>query len=109
MDRLHGEGLQVEAATNGKEALEALKCHTFDGVILDIGLPDMNGLEVLQNFRRTQPDLPVIMITAAETEERAKTAINLGATAYLLKPFDPVKFRYVTGQMFERKEKVRIR
>jgi signal transduction histidine kinase len=106
VDRLQGEGFQIEAATNGHEALEALKVHTFDGVILDIGLPDMDGLEILQDFRKTHPDVPVIMITATEAEERAQTAMKHGATAYLLKPFDPVQFRYVTGQCFGRKEKV---
>jgi signal transduction histidine kinase len=109
VDRLQGEGFQVEAATNGHEALEALKVHTFDGVILDIGLPDINGLEVLQDLRRIHPALPVIMITATEAEERAQTAIKHGATAYLLKPFDPVQFRYVIGQWFGRKEKVTMR
>ena len=99
----------MEAAANGHEALEALKVHTVDGVILDIGLPDMNGLEVLKDFRKTHPALPVIMITATETEERAQTAIKHGATAYLLKPFDPVQFRYVTGQWFGRKETVQKR
>jgi len=106
VDRLQGEGFQVEAATNGHEALEALRVHTFDGVILDIGLPDMDGLEVLQDLRTTHPDVPVIMITATKAEERAQTAMKHGATAYLLKPFDPVQFRYVTGQCFGRKEKV---
>ena len=109
VDRLQGEGFQVEAATNGHEALEALKVHPVDGVILDIGLPDMNGLEVLKDFRKTHPALPVIMITATEAEERAQTAIKHGATAYLLKPFDPVQFRYVTGQWFGRKETVKNR
>ena len=109
VDRLQGEGFQVEAATNGKEALEALKVHPFDGVILDIGLPDMNGLEVLQDFKKTHPVLPVIMVTATEAEDRAQTAIQQGATAYLLKPFDPVQFRYVAGQWFGRKETVKKR
>ena len=89
--------------------LRPWRVHTFDGVILDIGLPDMNGLEVLQDFRKTHPALPVIMITATEAEERAQTAMKHGATAYLLKPFDPVQFRYVTGQWFGRKETVKKR
>ena len=106
VDRLRGEGFQVEPATNGHEALEALRSHTFDGMILDIGLPDMNGLDVLQNLRKIHPHLPVIMITATEAEERAQAAMKHGANAYLLKPFDPVQFKYVTGQWFGRKEKL---
>ena len=106
VDRLRGEGFQVTAASNGHEALESLKVHTFDGVILDIGLPDMDGLDVLQDFRKAHPVVPIIMSTATEAEERAKTAMKHGATAYLLKPFDPVQFRYVIGQYFGRNEKV---
>ena len=103
VDRLRAEGFLVKAASNGQEALGALKVHPFDGVILDIGLPDINGLEILQGLRKTHPSLPVIMITATEAEERARTAMKHGANAYLLKPFDPVRFRYVTGQWFGRK------
>ena len=106
LDRLQGEGYQVKPARNGHDALGAIEDHVFAGVILDIGLPDISGLDVLHDLRILHPDLPVIMITATEAEERALTAIQHGANAYLLKPFDPGQFKYVTEQWFRRKETV---
>ena len=107
LDRLQGEGYCVESAINGQDALGALQANTFDGVILDIGLPDISGFDVLQDIRKNHPTLPVIMVTASAAENRAIAALNCGANAYLLKPFDPVQFKYVTEQWFGIKDKVR--
>jgi len=107
LDRLRGDGYWVEPAVNGQGALGALQASTFDGVILDIGLPDISGFDVLEYIRKNQPTLPVIMITATEAEDRAMAAINNGANAYLLKPFDPVQFKDVTRQWFGTKKKVK--
>ena len=100
LDRLRLDGYSAEPAMNGYSALEFLQQHIFDGVILDIGLPDMSGLTVLKDIRKKQPNLPIIMVTATEAEERAQSALNLGANGYLLKPFDPLKFKHLTGQCF---------
>ena len=99
-DRLQGDGYQVQPAQNGKDALGALKGSTYDGVILDIGLPDMNGVQILQAIRQQYPHLPVVMVTASEAKDRAMAAIERGANAYLLKPFDAAQFKYVTTQWF---------
>ena len=106
IDRLHLEGYTAEPAINGYSALEILQRETFDGVILDIGLPDISGLEVLQDVRVNQPDLPIIIVTATEAEERARAAISLGANGYLLKPFNPIQFKHITDQCFVNKEKI---
>ena len=87
-DRLTSDGYCVQTVADGREALLALDSGKFDGLILDIGMPGLSGLEVLQQIRERQPGLPVIMITAAEARERAVIAMQAGAQAYLLKPFD---------------------
>lgn len=104
VDRLKGDGFYVEFAINGQEALQAIFSTSFDGIILDIGLPDISGLTVLEHIRRDHPKLPVIMITATEAEDRAKSAMERGANAYLLKPLDPQQLAYVLGEWVGKKE-----
>jgi signal transduction histidine kinase/CheY-like chemotaxis protein len=87
-DRLTAHGYLVNTAKDGRETLSTLGSEKFDGLILDIGMPELNGLEVLYQIRQQQPGLPVIMITAAEGRDRALVAMKAGAQAYILKPFD---------------------
>lgn len=70
------------------QGFSAWKEHAFAAVILDIGLPDVNGLEVLARFRAEQPELPVVLITAHGNLPNALSAKKLGAAAFLLKPLD---------------------
>ncbi len=61
-------------------------------------MPEVNGLEVLHRIREEQPALPVIMITAAEARDRALVAVQAGAQAYLLKPFDTGQLKQMVEQ-----------
>ena len=97
-DRLTSDGYIVQTASDGQEALAALLSEKFDGLILDIGMPGMGGLEVLYKIREEQPALPVIMITAAEARARAIVAIQAGAQAYLLKPFDAAQLKEIVAR-----------
>jgi signal transduction histidine kinase len=97
-DRLTSEGYAVRTAKDGREAIEALRAERFSGLILDIGMPDVTGLDVLDRIREEQPDLPVIMMTAAAARERALLAVQAGAHAYLLKPFDANQLKQVVEQ-----------
>jgi len=103
VDRLVGEGYQVEPAHTGEDALRVLQGKLYDGVMLDIGLPDRDGIQVLQAIRRQYPHLPVVMVTASEAKDRAMVAMERGANAYLLKPFDAAQFKFVTTQWFGKK------
>ncbi|OGC05981.1 hypothetical protein A2V82_00005 [candidate division KSB1 bacterium RBG_16_48_16] len=80
--------VRVDAAKNGAEAFEKLSQQTFDLVILDVRLPDMTGLQLLQKIKAIDPKLIVLIITAFGTTETAIEAIKLGAYDYILKPFD---------------------
>ena len=85
-------GCEVSGAVDGPQALNLINTLPLDLVYLDIRLPSMSGLEVLQNIRPSHPDLPVILFTAHASLQSALEAIRLGATDYLVKPIDPEVF-----------------
>ncbi len=81
------QGWRPAAAATGQEALEALD-EGIEVVLLDHGLPDMDGLETLLRMRERIPDLPVIMLTGLNDAETAVRALRAGAADYLTKPFE---------------------
>mgnify|MGYP003580580335 CR=1 FL=1 len=84
---LCGRGYQVTAVSDGRAALEALRAESFDVALLDIVMPEMDGLEVLRQIRE-EPEAPeMIIITGNGTIETAITAMKLGAYDYLSKPY----------------------
>lgn len=80
-------GYEIEIGKNGHEALECLTRTSFDIVLLDIGLPDISGFEIMDQIHRKSPDTLVIMITGDATIESAVAALQSGAYNYLKKPF----------------------
>ena len=84
---LKGEGYRVETAGMGEEALGRAKQADFDLAILDIKLPDMDGVTVLRAFREEVPEANVVMITAYGSIESAVEAMKAGAYDYIVKPF----------------------
>jgi len=95
---LRQEGYQVLTATRGKEGLELIRKETPSLVILDLKMPEMDGLEVLVRAKDLLPKLPVIMITAHGTIDTAIEAMKLGATDYITKPFDLDELKLVVKQ-----------
>ena len=88
MEALLGEaGYEVLTAQSGLEALKAAGASELDLVLTDMKMPKMNGIELLGELRRLYPDLPVILMTAFGTVEKAVTAMKKGAFDYILKPF----------------------
>ncbi|PYX96250.1 MAG: DNA-binding response regulator [Acidobacteria bacterium] len=85
------EGYAVEVAATGREGLELLAERQFDLVLLDLALPDRNGMDVLGSIRAHDPQLSVIMITAYGTVENAVRAIQSGASNFIQKPWDNEK------------------
>jgi DNA-binding NtrC family response regulator len=86
---LEQDGYHVETAPDGFTGLERLRDGVWSILLVDLKMPGMDGLQVLETARRQQPDLSVVMITAYATVETAVKAIKLGATDYIVKPFDP--------------------
>ena len=81
-------GFQVEHAPNGAVAEYLLGRQRFDAVVLDIGLPLVDGLTVLQHVRVDQPQLPMLILTALDGLDDRVAGLNAGADDYLTKPFD---------------------
>jgi len=101
-ERLERAGDSVWGAKTGRQALEMIASGQFDGLVLDIGLPELNGIEVLKSVRAQRLTMPVLIITAAEARDEAMQAVEGGAQAYLLKPFIAGQFERVVAQCFER-------
>lgn len=89
------EGYEVLTASDGTQALELFMTHTFDLAFLDIKLPGVRGTEVLKRIREKGIKTPVIIITAYATVKNAVDCTNLGAVAYVQKPFSADKIRNV--------------
>ena len=85
---LRGAGHAVDAVGDGTAADTALATSRFDAVVLDLGLPRMDGLEVLRRLRARRATVPVLILTAHDTVEDRVRGLDLGADDYLVKPFE---------------------
>ena len=98
-------GYQSTLVENGRQALEKLQNESFDLVLLDVQMPEMDGYQVLEQMK-THPylrEIPVIMISAVDELESTVRCIELGAQDYLPKPFSPVLLRARIAACLERK------
>lgn len=86
-------GYHVTVAANGDEALKSFAKDSIDGVLLDMKIPGMNGLEILGHMKSQKPDVPVMMMTAYGELNLIEQAKKLGATLYFTKPFDIFQVR----------------
>jgi len=87
------DNYEVTTAATGADALDLIRDEVFDLVICDLMIPDMSGLEIMARAREQRPDVDFIVLTAYGSLESAIKAIRLGASDYLLKPFDPEELR----------------
>lgn len=82
------KGYEIETVGSGREALDKLKEKFFNLVLVDIKLPDMEGIDLIQPLKEIHPDVAVIMVTAFASMETVMQALNLGASAYITKPLN---------------------
>ena len=85
---LRGQGFTVNHVETGAAALHVIATDKPDMVILDLGLPDIDGLTVLKKLRKLDPELPVLLLTARDSVQDKVQGLNDGADDYLAKPFD---------------------
>jgi len=85
---LHEQGTLVDWALDAREAIEAWRTQRHEVVLLDLGLPDLSGVEVLRNAREENMATPVVVITARADVESRVAILDLGADDYIVKPFE---------------------
>ncbi|NDV18523.1 response regulator [Pseudodesulfovibrio sp. JC047] len=99
--RLGKRGLDVTVASSGAAGIQTLRGTDFDVAVLDLKLEDMDGIEVLQIFKKMVPELPVIMLTGHGSEQAAREGVASGAFDYMLKPCDLDELLIKIRQAFE--------
>jgi DNA-binding response OmpR family regulator len=97
-DLLESEGYAVTEASTCREALLHAETTSFDAVLLDIGLPDGDGLSVLNHLQETLPSLSVIMLTAVTSTDLRATVLAQGAFSFLSKPYDHNELRLLVRE-----------
>jgi two-component system, OmpR family, response regulator MprA len=96
------EGYRVELAEDGRQALSSMATEPADLVVLDVGLPGMDGLEVCRRIREAD-DVPIIMLTAKGTLEDKVDGLDSGADDYITKPFEPEELSARVRALLRRK------
>ncbi len=103
---LRREQIDVIKAYNGRDALQSVKSGNPDLVLLDIGLPDIDGFEVCKTIRQFS-EIPIIMVTARGEDEDKIVGLGIGSDDYVVKPFNPKELVARVKRMLERARSVR--
>ena len=95
---LRSASYECDVSTNGERAIALVANRTYDAVVTDWKMPEIDGMELLRRFKRDRPGLPVILITAYGTVSSAVAAMRAGAFDYVTKPFDNDDLRLTVGR-----------
>jgi DNA-binding NtrC family response regulator len=101
---LEDEGYNVESVGTAKEAIERTRKKYYNMALIDIRLPDMEGIELLTRMKDTTPKIRKVIITGYPTLQNAVDAVNRGANAYILKPFDVDKVLKTLKEQLHKQE-----
>ncbi|HEX4998893.1 MAG TPA: sigma-54 dependent transcriptional regulator [Terriglobia bacterium] len=102
-ERLSREGYEVRSADSGRSGLALLETSAFDAALLDINLPDMTGIEILEQLKNRDPDIDAVIITGFPEIESAIQALRLGAYDYLTKPIEWAALQHRLRRLAERR------
>jgi DNA-binding NtrC family response regulator len=101
---LRDQGFEVVTAEDGQAALEQISHEAPDVVLLDLKMPGLDGIQVLEQVKAMEPHVPVVIVTAYGDLPSAIQAMRLGAYDYLTKPFDHDEMLFTVGRALEKKE-----
>lgn len=101
---LEDEGYNVESVGTAKEAIERTRKKYYNMALIDIRLPDMEGIELLTRMKDTTPKIRKVIITGYPTLQNAVDAVNRGANAYIVKPFDVDKVLKTLKEQLHKQE-----
>ena len=102
---LESLGCEVIEAENGKEAILKEMNEKPDGVILDIVMPEVGGIEALQVIREVSPEVPVVMLSSAGTPQKLMQTLKMGAIDFIQKPYTSEQIKKAVEQIRKRVEK----
>jgi DNA-binding response OmpR family regulator len=88
VERLKLRGIDAQGAITGAEALSFIESNGFDVAVVDVKMPGIGGLELMERLRAKRPDLQVILLTGRGSEKESEMGLEAGAFAYLMKPID---------------------
>jgi DNA-binding NtrC family response regulator len=104
---LEDQGYTVESVDTAKKAIQKTKRKTYNLALIDIRLPDMEGIQLLIRMRDTTPKIRKIIITGYPTLKNAVEAVNKGADAYIVKPFDMERVLKTIKEQLKRQEEAK--
>ncbi len=87
-ERMRARDMEVTTASSAKEALEKMESETFDAIVLDFQMPEMDGMEALKSIKAKRPESQIILLTGYATVEKGVEAMKIGAADFLEKPAD---------------------
>lgn len=101
---LKEDSYEVITAASGAQGLDQLRNRMVDLVLLDIGMPIINGIQMFEYMKKDHPDIPVIFLTASGDKKDVVEVLKMGAIGYVRKPFVPQDLRERVAKVFEQKE-----
>jgi len=101
--RLNARKIQAEGAASGVKALQVLENKDFDVIVLDVKMPDMDGIETLRHIKKMKPEIEVIMLTGHASVEFGLKGMQLGAFDYVMKPAPLNELLDTIGQAYNKK------
>jgi DNA-binding response OmpR family regulator len=104
---LQKQGYSVRTAETGREAEEIINSQSYDLALIDVKLPDTDGLDLLQKVQATRPNMIKIILTGFASMDDGIKALNTGADAYLVKPVEPVELLKILKEKFEERSKIK--
>lgn len=100
------EGYEVNVAVDGKDSIEKVKAYTPDVILMDMKMPNMNGLEASEEIIKYDHTIPIIMMTAYGEMEVVQKALEAGVKKYITKPFDIIDLRNLVREVLEQRTTV---
>ncbi len=99
---LKTEGYAVTEVKDSKEAIKIISKDSFNLIITEISMPNVDGLTLIKEIETVSPNVPVVVISAIGTKNIIKKVINAGACSYLIKPFDYIKLKNAVRNLIEK-------